>query len=289
MQQRTNLSNRFKDFIEEHGIIITMLGILASVVLCVLQLILRVNNQLPLILALLLFGLVILGWGLWDTLANRFWSVVSLCAILIGAAILVFVYFLAFQPNSQVSLKFRSLYRPDIKTIKSQELKISLDIAPTQYQPGERGTISMNFENQSEYTLVFETIMLETQKHFFEGFVVDYESASPPISQRKNKMGVSTALFFEEEPVVIPPGETFTASVDILANGSGDYSDEFFVTVFIDLQRSEAAPGAFVDHSQKFLLVILPEKSASGQIPQTNMAVGEEFELTLAINGGKPS
>jgi hypothetical protein len=283
MRPENNFSHHIKDFIEDYGIMITLLGILASMVLCVLQLILRVTNQLPLILALLLFGLVILGWGVWDTITSRFWSFASFSAMLIGAVILVFVYLLAFQPNSQVSLKFRSLYRPDMRTIKSQDLKISLDIAPTQYQPGERGTISMNFENHSEYTLVFETIMLETQKPFFEGFVVDYESAYPPISQRKNKMGVSTALFFGEEPIVIPPGGSYTAWVEIVANVSGDYSDEFFVTVFMDLQRTEAAPGAFVDHSEKFLLVILPEKSALDRLPQVKLAM-QAIEFNLAID-----
>ena len=63
MRSENNFSHHIKDFIEDHGIIITLLGILASMLLCVLQLILRVNNQLPLILALLLFGLAILGWG----------------------------------------------------------------------------------------------------------------------------------------------------------------------------------------------------------------------------------
>ena len=287
MRPENNFSHPIKNFIEDHGIMITLLGILASMVLCVLQLILRVTNQLPLILALLLFGLAVLGWGVWDTITSRYWSFASLSAMVIGVIILVFVYLLAFQPTSQVSLKFRSLYRPDMRTIKNQDLKISLDIAPTQYQPGERGTISMNFENHSDYTLVFETIMLETQKPFFEGFVVDYESAYPPISQRKNKMGLSTALFFGEEPIVIPPGESFTAWVEIVANVSGDYSDEFFVTVFMDLQRTEATPGAFIDHSKKFLLVILPEKTALGCLPHATLAM-QSIELALPVGAAKP-
>ncbi len=264
MSQKTGWIQKLIAFTQEYGVFITMFGMLASILLCLLQLILSVDNMLLLILALFLAGLVMLGGGAWETFVNRLWSVVFVGMMLIGAAALALAYFLSFEPNSPVSAKFRTLYRPEIQPLESQDLKISLDITPTQYMPGERGTITMRFDNHCEYTLVFESVMLETQKRFFEGFVIDYESASPPISQRKNKMGISTALFFGELPIVIPPGETYTVRLEIIANIPGDYSDEFFITPFMDLQRTEAVSVSFPSYSEKIFLVILPEKSAYG-------------------------
>jgi len=101
--------------------------------------------------------------------------------------------------------------------------------------------------------------MFETKNKFYDGFVVDYKSANPPISERKNKLGVSIALFFGEEQTHIPPGEMAEFEVEIVANEPGDYTDTYYAVQVVGL-NSKATPKKIPEATETFFLVILAEE-----------------------------
>ena len=57
--------------------------------------------------------------------------------------------------------------------------------------------------------------------------------------------------------MIIPSGEKYIVMAEIVAIQPGDYSDTFYVVPLFDTLDSEAL-NAFLDHEEKFNLVILP-------------------------------
>ena len=115
----------------------------------------------------------------------------------------------------------------------------------------------MSFENLSDHTLVLNSVMFETRDHFYEGFVVDYVSAAPPVKGREKKIGNIADLFFSEDEVINTPSEKYSVKVEIVANHHGDYSDNFCVFSESGMLESEAL-GVLLDHEEKFKILIPP-------------------------------
>ncbi len=88
--------------------------------------------------------------------------------------------------------------------------------------------------------------------------MINYESAVPPISERKEKLGVSIALFFGEEQIHILPDQAVDLQVGIVANIPGDYTDEYYAVLMVGL-NSKAMPRKIPEVSKKIFLVILSE------------------------------
>ena len=254
-----NRGRGLRSVLEEHSTTIGLFAFPVSIMLCLLQLFLRMDNYLLLIIALVLCGGVLLAWGAWLVFVDRVSFVFSIM-MFIGGILLALAYFLAFQSQGQVAGYFRKLYNPGTRVIKEDELKIELEITPETYQVGEKGEITIRLENRSEYELVFNSVMFEVRNQFYEGFLVDYGSASPRIMERKDKLGVSTALFFGEESIQIPPGGSYLIQVEIVASLPGDYSDEFFVVPFFDTGQTAALPRGDASITQKLMLSILPDQ-----------------------------
>lgn len=252
-----NRRHGFRSVLEQHGSTIGLLAFPISILLCLLQLFLRMDNYLLLIIALVVCGVVLLTWGAWLVFVDRM-SFVFLIMMFIGGILLVLAYFLSFQPQGQVAGYFRKLYNPGTRIIKDDELKIELDIAPKTFQVGEKGEITIRLENRSQYELVLSSVMFEVRDQFYEGFIVDYGSASPRIKERKDKLGVSTALFFGDETIHLPPNGSYLIHVAIVANHAGDYSDEFYVAPFFDSAQTAALPRGDTSITRKVMLSILP-------------------------------
>jgi len=243
-------------FFEENGLLLVVITVALSVILCILQFVLSLDSMIFLLIALAIFGLALVAFAV-GTFFEGMFNFFFILMFIVGAAVLVLAYFLAFEPGSTVTQWFRNNYRPDVEALDEELLVIKLDITPKQYQSGETGRILISLENLSEHTLVLDSVMFETRDQFFEGFVVDYENTDPPIKDRREKIGNTTALFFSEEEMIIPSGDIYIVKVEIVANQPGDYSDTFYVWPEFDTLESEAL-NAFLDHKEKFNLVILP-------------------------------
>lgn len=245
-------------FFEDYGLILFLIAIPISGILCILQLVFSLDNMILLIIALAVIGLALVGFAIGSFFEGMF-NIGFILMFIVGAAVLVLAYFLAFEPDSSVTQWFCNIYRPEVAVLKEDQFEIVLDIDPHQYQSGETGSIMISFENLSEHTLVLNSVMFETRDQFYEGFVVDYDSADPPINNRKEKIGNTTALFFSAEEMIITPGEKYIVKVEIVANKPGDYSDTFYIFPEFDTLESEAL-GVLLDHEEKINLVILPEE-----------------------------
>lgn len=254
----SNSSSVIGTFFEDYGLILVVIAIPISGLLCILQLVLSLDNMFLLILALAVFGLALVGFAI-GTFFEGMFNFGFILMFIVGVAVLVLAYFLAFEPDSSVTQWFRNIYRPEVAALEEEQLEIILEIEPHQYQSGETGSILISFENLSEHTLVLNSVMFETQNQFFEGFVVDYNSADPSINDRKEKLGNTTALIFSEEEMIIPPGEKYLVKVEIVASQPGDYSDTFYVFPEFDTQESEAL-GMLLDHEEEINIVIFPRE-----------------------------
>ncbi len=151
------------------------------------------------------------------------------------------------------------LFETRSKGVSAKDIEVSLAISPTTYTPGEKGLIHIEVKNTSKYELILDSVMFETKKKFFDGFVVNYESAVPPISEKKEKLGVSIALFFGEEQIVIPPKQSVDLQVEIVANTPGDYTGEYYAVLLVGL-NSKAMPRGIPEVTEEFFLVILSEE-----------------------------
>ncbi len=248
-----------KSFFEDYGPLALLIVLPVSMVMCLLQYLIKPKSLLLLIIALLLSGLIILKVSLEAMAYKQLRNLTSGGGVLLGAALVIWAGFLIFKPTSQISTKTRMSFETRSKVVDAEEISVSLDISPTRYTPGERGKISIQVQNNSQYELILDSVMFETKNKFYDGFVVDYKSANPPISERKNKLGVSIALFFGEEQTHIPPGEMAEFEVEIVANEPGDYTDTYYAVQVVGL-NSKATPKKIPEATETFFLVILAEE-----------------------------
>lgn len=250
-QQR---ESKIKDFLEEYSPLALMLALPLSLVLCLLQYFIKPKSILLLIIALFVSGPILLKTSIEACAHKQLRNLTS-----IGAVFLIWAGFLIFKPESQITTKTRMLFETRSKGIPAEEIEVSLEISPTTYYPGDEGLISIRVENTSEYDLILDNVMFEAKKKFFDGFVVNYETAIPPIGERKEKLGVSIALFFGEEQILIPSGEAADFQVEIVAKTPGDYSGEYFAVLLVGL-NSKAMPRGIPEVTEEFFLVVLAEE-----------------------------
>ena len=251
--------SRMKTLFEDYGSLILLLTLPVSLTLCLIQYFIHSQSMLLLIIALLVSGPFLLWTGLRALAYKELRDFTTVGASLLGAVFLVWAGFLILKPESQVSIKSKMIFETRSKAVSSKDLEISLDISPTTYQPGDRGLIRIEINNKSQYELVLDSMMFETNKKFFEGFIVDYESAVPPISERKEKLGISIALFFGEQQIQIPPEETADFQIGIVANIPGDYTGDYYAIPLVGL-NSKAMPRKIPDVNERIFLVILSEE-----------------------------
>lgn len=248
-----------KSFFEDYGPLVLLFVLPVSMVMCLLQYLIKPKSLLLLIIALLLSGLIILKVSIEALAYEEMRNLTSIGGVLLGAALVIWAGFLIFKPISQITTKTRMYFETRSKAVDDEEISVSLDISPTSYTPGERGQISIQVQNNSQYELILDSVMFETGNKFYDGFVVDYESANPPISERKNKLGVSIALFFGEDQTHILPGETAYFEVEIVANQPGDYTDNYYAVLMAGV-NSKARPKKIPEATEDFYLVILAEE-----------------------------
>ena len=248
-----------KSFFEEYGPMAIIIILPISMVLCLLQYLIKPKSLLLLIIALLLSGIMLLKTGIQGMAYKELRNLTAFGGVALGAGLLIWAGFLIFKPTSQITTKTRMSFETRSKAVDAEEISVTLDISPTRYTPGERGKINIEVQNNSQYELILDSVMFETKNKFYDGFVVDYESANPPISERKNKLGMSIALFFGEEQTHLLPGETAYFEVDIVANAPGDYTDTYYAVLVVGL-NSKATPKKIPEATETFFLVILAEE-----------------------------
>jgi hypothetical protein len=256
---RKQKSSGLKAFFEDYGPFLLMIALPISFVLCLLQYFIKPKSMLLLIIALLFSGPLLLKTSIEALAHKQLRNLTSIGAGLLGAAILIWAGFLIFKPESQFTTKTRMLFETRSKAVPAKEIEVSLEISPTTYYPGDKGLIHIRVENNSDHELTLDSVMFETKKKFFDGFVVNYESAQPPISERKEKLGMSIALFFGEEQTRIPPGQSADFSVGIVANAPGDYAGEYYAVLLVGL-NSKAMPRGVPEVTEELFLVVLAEE-----------------------------
>jgi hypothetical protein len=248
-----------KSFFEAYGPLALLFAIPLSMVMCLLQYLVKPPSLLFLIIGLLVSGIMLLKTGIEGMSHKELRNLTSFGAFFSGAILLIWAGLLIFNPSSQIAAKTRMSFENRSKTVSAKEIDVTLDISPTSYTIGERGMITIRVTNNSKHELILDSVMFETRKKFFEGFVVDYDSAVPPISERKQKMGLSIALFFGEEQIHIPSGEKVDIHVEIVANTPGDYSDTYYAVLMVGL-NSTAMPRKVPEDSKDIFLVILAQE-----------------------------
>ena len=210
-----------KTFMEEYGPLALLFALPLSMVLCLLQYLIKSKSMLFLIIGSLVSGPPLLIFSLKALVYKELRNFTTFAMGILGAALLIWAGFLIFKPASQITTKTRMLFETRSKAVSVKDIDVSLDISPTTYHPGDKRLISMRVKNNSKHELILDSVMFETKKKFFDGFVVNYESAVPPISERKEKLGVSIALFFGEEQIHILPDQAVDLRVEIVANIPG--------------------------------------------------------------------
>lgn len=245
-----------KTFISDNSPLALMIVIPLSLALCLLQYLIKSQSMLFLIIGSILSGMPLLIFGLKAMGYKELRNFTALAMVLLGVALLIWSGILVFKPTSQLAIKTQLLFETRSKAVYAEEITVSLEISPTTYYGGEKGLINIQVENNSEYVLILDSFMFETRNKFFDGFVVNYESAVPPISEKKEKLGISTALFFGEDQIIVPPGETTQAHVEIVANTPGDYTGEFYAVLLVGM-NSKAMPRKIPEVTEDIFLVIL--------------------------------
>jgi len=245
-----------KKIFKEFSPLALMIVLPLSMVLCLLQYIIKPSSMLFLIIGLLLSGPILLKTSIEALAHKQLRNLTSISSGVLGAAFLIWAGLLIFKPASPITTKTKMLFETRSKAVSADDIVVSLDITPTSFYPGDKGLITIQVTNNSEHELILDSVMFETKKKFFDGFVVNYESASPPIGERKEKLGMSIALFFGEEQIHILPGETADMQVEIIANTPGDYSGEFYAVLLVGL-NSKAMPRKIPEVTEAFFLVVL--------------------------------
>ena len=231
-----------RSFFEEYGPLALLFAIPLSMVMCLLQYLVKPPSLLFLIIGLLVSGIMLLKTGIEGMSHKELRNLTSFGAFFSGAILLIWAGLLIFNPSSQIAAKTRMSFENRSKTVSAKDIEVTLDISPTTYYPGDKGLISIRVENTSDYDLILDNLMFEAKKKFFDGFVVNYESAEPPIGERKEKLGVSIALFFGEEQILISPGEAADFQVEIVAKTPGDYTGEYFAVLLVGLNSKAMIP-----------------------------------------------
>lgn len=247
-----------KAFVEDYGPLVLLFALPLSMILCLLQYLIKSKSMLFLIIGFLLSGSPLMIFSIKALFYKELRNLTSIAGGLLGAALLIWAGFLIFKPESQIATKTRMIFETRSKAVSVNDIEVSLDISPTTYHPGDEGLISIQIINNSEQELILDSVMFEAKKKFFDGFVINYESAVPPISERKEKLGVSIALFFGEEQIHILPDQAVDLQVGIVANIPGDYTDEYYAVLMVGL-NSKAMPRKIPEVSKKIFLVILSE------------------------------
>ncbi len=245
-------------FFEELGPFLLMITLPVSFVLCLLQYLVKSQSMLFLIIASLIGGVPLLVFGFKALAYKELRNFTSFGMLILGGVLLAWAGFLIFKPTGQISTKTRMLLETRSKAVDADEILVFLDISPTTYLPGDRGLIYIQVQNNTDKKLTLDSVMFETKKKFFDGFIVDYESAVPKISERKEKLGMSIALFFGEEQTKILPGQTAEFEVEIVANIPGDYAADYYAVLMVGL-NSEAMPRRIPEITKEIFLVIQPE------------------------------
>ena len=248
-----------RTFIEDFSPFALLIVLPISFVLCLLQYLLKSQSMLLLIIGSVLAGIPLLIFGLQALGYKELRNFTFYGMVVLGIVLLAWAGFLIFKPESQITVKSRMLFETRSKGVSAKDIEVELDISPTTYYPGEKGVIHIEVKNTSKYELVLDSVMFETKKKFFDGFVINYESALPPISEKKEKLGVSIALFFGEEQIHILPGGTAEFEVEIVANNPGDYTGEYYAVLLVGL-NSKAMPRGIPEATEEFFLVVLTEE-----------------------------
>ena len=249
----------FRTLIEDYSPLTLLIVFPISFVLCLLQYLLKSQSMLLVIIGCVLTGIPLLIFGIQALGYKELRNFTSYGMVLFGVVLLAWAGFLIFKPESQITIKSRMLFETRSKGVSAKEIEVSLDISPTTYTPGEKGLIHIEVRNNTKYELILDNVMFEAKKKFFDGFVVNYESAVPPISEKKEKLGVSIALFFGEEQIRIPPGGIAEFEVEIVANTPGDYTGEYYAVLLVGL-NSRAMPRRIPEVTEEFFLVVLAEE-----------------------------
>ena len=257
MYRRSRNQGKIAQFFVDNSLYLIMIAVFGAVILCLLQWIIKPQSLTLFIISLIVLGAFLTVIGLLALVAEGFGDFSFIIMGVLGVLMLGWAGLLLFKPENPIAAKTRAYLLTKKETIKTDLVDLSLDISPTSYYPGEKGQVTIQVENQSEYPLTLETVMFETFNQFFEGFIVDYESAQPPLSERKEKLGISTALFFLQKPLEIPAGEGATFTLDIVANKPGDYTSDFSVVLFVDA-GSTAVPRSIPALDQEIYMVIFP-------------------------------
>ena len=247
-----------RTLIEDYSPLTLLIVLPISFVLCLLQYLLKSQSMLLVIIGCVLTGIPLLIFGIQALGYKELRNLTSFGMVLFGVVLLAWAGFLIFKPESQISVKSRMLFETRSKGVSAKDIEVSLDISPTTYTPGETGSIHIEVKNTSKYELILDNVMFEAKKKFFDGFVVNYESALPPISEKKEKLGVSIALFFGEEQTHIPPGGTAEFEVEIVANNPGDYTGEYYAVLMVAL-NSKARPRGIPEVTEELFLVVLKD------------------------------
>jgi hypothetical protein len=239
------------------GLLAMGISLPVSVVLCIVLYATHSRTNWLVGLALALFGLPVLLYGLMLTRRrNRQIAgeggCMTLGAILLGAAALVFAFFVFFRPEHKIA---KTLMLSFQRGVKSHDFSLVLNVSPAEYRVGERGAVTVDITNQSNVTVEFSEMVLGLPKDFFDGFVVDFPTTPPHLQYNQQSIGGDT-IVLSGEGTRIEPGETFTARVEIVANLPGNYSGKFtFMPVFSE--ESEALGTLQV--KEKLTVTILPD------------------------------
>jgi len=251
-----NKKSGLKSFVSDNSPLILMIVLPLSLILCLLQFLIKPQSMVYLIIGSILSGIPLLIIGLKALGYKELRNFTSLAMVLLGVIILAWAGYLIFKPTSQIATKTRLLFETRSKAVSAEEIKVSLEISPTTYYVGDKGNIIIRVENNSEHELILDSVMFETRKKFFDGFVVNYESANPPISEKKDKFGISSAIFFGEDQLMIPPGDSTRVQVEVIANTPGDYAGDYYAVLLVGV-NSKAMPRKIPEVTEEIFLVIL--------------------------------
>lgn len=110
-----------------------------------------------------------------------------------------------YRPEGQISVRNQILFQTRYRRVSAEDIVVSLNISSTTYSPGDLGVVNIQVGNNTDKELTLDSVMFETKKKFFDGFVVDYESADPPISERKEKLGLTIAFILMRIKFIYSP------------------------------------------------------------------------------------
>jgi len=239
------------------GLVAVGVSLPASVILCVVLWITHSRANWLVGLALALFGLPMLVYGVMLTQrtnrrATGEGGCMMLGALLLGAAALVLSFFVFFKPEHKIA---KSLMLSFQRGVKQDDFALVLKVEPAEYEVGERGALTVDITNQSDVTVEFSQLVLGLPNNFFDGFVVDFPTTPPHLQYNQQSIGGDT-MVLSGEGTRIAPGETFTARVDIAAILPGNYSGKF---TFMPVFSEESQALGTIQVKERLTVTILPE------------------------------